>query len=97
MSLASGGGSSLTGCGVKLNGTLWCWGDRMGGGAMGPPAPVQVGVANTWSRVTVGTEIATDSLSNGMSCATKYGGSLWCWGFGAAPIPGIVTTPVPVR
>jgi hypothetical protein len=53
--------------------------------------PTQIGSDTDWSTVET-------SPSNGsMSCATKTDGSLWCWGSGAKPVPGIVTTPLAVH
>ncbi len=139
----------VTTCAVKLDGTLWCWGQWLGDGTMNPSAtPVQVGTAIDWKRVAVGGEICaiktggtlwcwgnenilgngkppaydpttnlvatatrptqigsdtdwstvvTDGRFENVSCATKTDGSLWCWGYGAAPIPGFVTMPVPIN
>jgi len=139
----------VTTCAVKLDGTLWCWGQWRGDGTMNPSTtPVQVGGATDWKTVAVGGEICaiktggtlwcwgnanllgdgkplaydstndlvavamaptqigsdadwsavvTDGRLDSVSCATKVDGSLWCWGFGAAPIPGFSAVPVPIN
>ncbi len=69
-------------CGVRLDGTLWCWGDNFWGeiGVGFPdvfiPTPTQLGSATDWRDVDVG---------GGYSCATKQDGSLWCWGALGSP------------
>ncbi len=74
-------GSSHT-CGVKNDGTLWCWGNngsgQLGTGAVsedGEALPVQVGTGTDWDEVAVGSEF---------TCAIKASGTLWCFGGGAA-------------
>ncbi len=71
--LAPGGGFS---CGVRSNGSLWCWGDnsfgQLGNGTTTPSdVPVQVGVDTDWSQVDTGTDHA---------CALRTDHELWCWG-----------------
>ena len=66
------------GCAVKLNGSLWCWGEnadgQLGRGTTTAfePAPGQV--------VAVGGSVADVSLGYSYTCARKTNGSLWCWG-----------------
>lgn len=67
-------------CGIRANGTLWCWGEEYfgqlgnGGGATETiPAGVQVG-SDTWRIVSTG---------GGHSCGIKADGTAWCWGEGA--------------
>jgi len=69
-------------CGVKSDGTLWCWGTASGGRlGMGPSVtddisrPAQVGAATDWYSVSVGSRHA---------CAVKRDGTLWCWGDGSS-------------
>lgn len=63
-------------CGVRSDGTLWCWGanfyGQLGtGDRVGHNEPVQVGRGTSWTQVSAG----------GMhTCATKSTGTLWCWG-----------------
>ena len=64
-------------CGVKLDGTLWCWGDNQYGqlgsdaDALQDPGPTQVGTDTDWTSVTAG----------GLhTCALKADHTLWCWG-----------------
>ena len=62
-------------CGIKENGTVWCWGygdSRLGLGPVGDQlAPAQVGTATDWSALDAG---------YAHTCATKTDGTLWCWG-----------------
>lgn len=89
-------------CAVKTGGTLWCWGNRSFLGSGVPTydqtgltvpgtTPTQIGTDTDWSTVVTTGSNATET------CATKTDGSLWCWGFNAAPTPGIVTTPTPIH
>lgn len=66
-------------CGVRSDGTLWCWGDD-GQGQLGPngptygndtanPTPVQV--PGIWVGVTAGIR---------HTCGLQADGSAWCWG-----------------
>lgn len=68
-------GGSFT-CGVKLDGTLWCWGlnnfGQLGGADKATSVlPLQVGTGTTWREV---------SASWQHACATQTDGSAWCWG-----------------
>ena len=66
-------------CALKLDGTLWCWGDNRSG---------QLGVGDTEPR-NLPTQVAPQLLGNQVSaayaggahtCAVKTDGSVWCWG-----------------
>ena len=63
-------------CGVRFDGTLWCWG-RNNGHQLGPDDqiqiryPIQVGSDTDWARVNSGQQF---------SFALKQDHSLWCWG-----------------
>ena len=63
------------GCGVTLEGKLYCWGTNIYGilGYTGDSSftPVQVGIDSDWAKV---------SVSHYNSCAIKTDGSLYCWG-----------------
>jgi alpha-tubulin suppressor-like RCC1 family protein len=65
---------------IKLDGTLWIWGDNTHG-QLGDnttvikSSPVQVGALTTWSKV------ATGQYS---TAAIKTDGTLWTWGYGFA-------------
>lgn len=72
------GAGALQSCGVKMDGTLWCWGANTSGqlgignnGTTRSNVPVQVGTLTTWATVSTGTNL---------SCATRTDGTLWCWG-----------------
>ena len=64
-------------CGVRTNGTLWCWGDNefgeLGNGAItySKNIPTRVGTGTDWAKA------ATGGVH---TCALKANGSLWCWG-----------------
>jgi alpha-tubulin suppressor-like RCC1 family protein len=64
-------------CGVKTDGTLWCWGHgdygQLGIGTLPPssPTPIQVGTDTDWKSV-VGVHHST--------CALKQDGTRWCFG-----------------
>ena len=65
-------------CGIRTGGTLWCWGYN-GNGQLGIgshtdqdlPQQVTTPAPGGWADVTSGDE---------QTCATRTGGSLWCWG-----------------
>lgn len=63
-------------CGVRFDGTLWCWG-RNSGHQLGADDqiqirhPIQVGSDSDWARVNSGQQF---------SFALKQDHSLWCWG-----------------
>lgn len=67
-------------CGVQSDHSLWCWGtdagDDLGQGVETDGAvianPTQVGTDTDW---------ATAQIGNGLSCALKLDGSVWCWGY----------------
>ncbi len=64
-------------CGIKNDGSLWCWGNggqgQLGtGNTANQPSPTrEVTGANDWHTVSIGIY---------HSCAIKTDGSLWCWG-----------------
>ncbi|HSH05672.1 MAG TPA: hypothetical protein VLL52_24360, partial [Anaerolineae bacterium] len=66
-------------CGLKTNGTIWCWGvgtnGRLGNGATSNSlVPVQISSANTYIDVSAG---------GGTSCAVRSSdGKVECWGRG---------------
>lgn len=73
-SIAAGGEHT---CGVKSDGSLWCWGNNEYG-QLGDNTtsdrnvPNRVGDASQWSVVTAGEDF---------TCAFTDDGSLWCWGW----------------
>ncbi len=63
-------------CGVRSDGSLWCWGangyGQLGNGTTGGQSiPTRVGDAASWVGVSAG-------FSH--SCGVRSDGSLWCWG-----------------
>ncbi len=59
-------GTTLS-CGIKLDGTMWCWGGYESPG--GDPNPTQLGAETDW------TSVSGDSNM----CGTRGDGTLWCW------------------
>lgn len=55
-------------CGLRTDGTVWCWGDTY---PMWSQYPAQVGTDSDWISISSGYESA---------CALKADHSLWCWG-----------------
>jgi alpha-tubulin suppressor-like RCC1 family protein len=81
------GGGHASSCGIKRDGTLWCWGDnsfgQLGTGSTTPePVPAQVGTDTDWEQVSVAWYHA---------CASKLDGELWCWG----QVPGLAASMTP--
>ena len=72
--LAAGGDHT---CGIRLDGTLWCWGDDLRGElgddsfVVSRISPTQVGTDSDWVVVSAGYS---------HTCALKSDSSLWCWG-----------------
>jgi alpha-tubulin suppressor-like RCC1 family protein len=69
---------------VKIDGTLWAWGNNTRGQigdntAITKSSPVQIGALTNWSKVQAGT--INDSIRGGFSVAVKTDGTLWTWGF----------------
>jgi hypothetical protein len=61
-------------CGIKEDGTLWCWGDGTGGRTTmqaESSTPYQVGAHQDWTDVAV---------IDYASCALRNEGRLYCWG-----------------
>jgi alpha-tubulin suppressor-like RCC1 family protein len=65
-------------CGIRADGTLWCWGGGFSG-ELGigsrdgryTPSQVTSPAPGGWTSVTAGQYF---------TCATRIGGTLWCWG-----------------
>jgi alpha-tubulin suppressor-like RCC1 family protein len=68
------GGNHHT-CGLKKNGTIWCWGNnadlQLTGLAGTFLLPTQVGTDADWAEV---------AAAHSTSCARKTNGTVWCWG-----------------
>jgi len=108
---APGGWAAVTSgeshtCATRTGGTLWCWGENdwgqlgIGGDTdQNQPAQVTTPAPDGWASVSAGG-------GSVHTCATRTGGTLWCWGFNAWGQLGIgseanqdrpvqVTTPEP--
>jgi alpha-tubulin suppressor-like RCC1 family protein len=67
-------------CGIRSNGTAWCWGSNQVG-ELGTsanvatstpnPVPSQVGTATDWAQLSAGHD---------HTCGVKADHTLWCWG-----------------
>ncbi len=81
---------SFHSCGIKSDGTAWCWGrgteGQMGNGTTTAvnSTPVQVN-GTGW--------VAIDASPTGV-CATKEDGTMWCWGQGSS-ITSMISGPTP--
>jgi len=69
---------ALHSCGIRWDGTLWCWGDngigQLGNGTVGSAStPTQV-AGQDWMLVQAGLTY---------TCGVQTNGSLWCWGANA--------------
>ncbi len=61
-------------CGIKTNGTVWCWGHGNGASLKRvATTPQQVGWSRQWKTISVG---------NTHNCGIKTDGTAWCWGTG---------------
>ena len=66
-------------CGIRDDGTLWCWGNGSNGrlglddGNQSHTTPQQVGEDDDWVDIAVG---------GGNTCGIRAEGTLWCWGLG---------------
>lgn len=96
LSISAGGSHS---CGVKLDGSLWCWGSgsngRIGNNNVTPGnnvVPVAVTGTGPWKTAISGI--------GSHNCAIKVDNSLWCWGNngnGQVGIGSTVQQNVPVQ
>lgn len=66
------------GCGVKVDGALYCWGRNASGElGLGASADQQI---RTPQRVGADSDWATVAAGQNHTCAIRADGSLWCWG-----------------
>jgi alpha-tubulin suppressor-like RCC1 family protein len=77
-------------CGVREDGTLWCWGavdawdDPLIPVQHIAKAPEQIGVESDWAEVIMG---------SAFTCARKTSGTLWCWGASSTNWTGLSLDP----
>lgn len=88
-------------CGVRADGTGWCWGygqfGKLGTGSeIDSSTPVRVG---TLATSTLWSDWRTIEGGYGHTCGVRTDGSAWCWGDGNGGVLGgsSTTTSVPVR
>lgn len=79
----------LHGCGIRGDGSLWCWGNnesgQLGVGARVSSArPIQVGHDADWQLISAGAS---------HTCGVKQDGRLYCWGRGVRGRLGLGVTP----
>ncbi len=79
--------SGATTCGIRTEGSLWCWGlnhdGQLGVDGRFRALPVQVGSALSWTSVSTGWF---------HTCGTRGNGTLWCWGLGGRGQLGLGST-----
>ncbi len=81
---ASGGwsriaGNYLTGCGIKADGSLWCWGNNaVGQLGDGTTTPGEVSLPVT--AVAGGGPWVDVAAGHAHTCAIRDDATLWCWG-----------------
>lgn len=76
---------SVQSCGVKTDGTGWCWGynedGRLGDGTTtSSQVPVQVAGGGSWRAVETTGASTPGFVLNGHSCGVKSDSTMWCWG-----------------
>lgn len=75
-------------CGIKQDGSLWCWGGN-GNGQIGNNStviqntPLHIQTSQTWKHVAVG---------RWHTCAIRSDNTLWCWGGNGAGRTGLNTS-----
>jgi alpha-tubulin suppressor-like RCC1 family protein len=78
-------------CGIRTDGTLWCWGaaeyGQLGVNVVAAATPTQIGTG-TWREV---------SGRGAHTCAIADDRSLWCWGDNGYGQLGAVAAPGPTR
>ncbi len=74
----SGGGS--TGCAIKADGSLWCWGED-GYGQLGNGTPLSMqNLPQRTETQTHSNNFVQVGVGEAYACAIKADGSGWCWG-----------------
>ena len=87
IAIAAGGTHT---CGLRSNGTAWCWGDGANGrrGDAATTAtrntPVQVLAAGETAGGTTWSDWKTIAAGPDHTCGVRSTGSAWCWGSGAS-------------
>jgi alpha-tubulin suppressor-like RCC1 family protein len=83
--IAAGGGHT---CGIRTDGTLWCWGDNDSGElgignhtGQDRPRQITTPAAGGWASI--------NATGIYFTCVTRTGGTLWCWGWNISNQLGI--------
>jgi len=89
--------TSVSTCGIRTDGTLWCWGNnaygQLGDGTtLSRAIPEQVGGDADW--VTLAASRDPEGNTRSHTCAIKIDGTLWCWGNSRSITAYGVWTPV---
>ena len=70
-------GGGMHTCALKLDGTVWCWGNNANG-ELGDGTNT---ASLTPTRVSGLTGVSSISAKNAHTCALKTDGTVWCWGW----------------
>lgn len=76
------GGSS--GCGLRDNGTLWCWGDNAHGTLGNAQSYSETKPVLVNANAITGAKWVAIDTNDGVACGLRDDGTAWCWGRGFA-------------
>jgi hypothetical protein len=91
--------NSNYGCGVKSDGTVWCWGSnnygQLGVGSTMPSSstiPLQVLTGASGPPLSNASKVFVDGYYSYTACAVDSSGNAWCWGYGGNGVLGTGNT-----
>ncbi len=64
-------------CGIRADGTVWCWGDNSFGQLAAPPETAAVGAPRQIATQAGWVGVSVDAFA---ACGVRSDGGLWCWG-----------------